>query len=82
MIDPLPVPVLQSWLTNPLWDQFAVRPTATHPLGCRRRRVPDRIACDKLRLNAVHHPARPRMPRASAGESTSHRDPPCSACSG
>jgi hypothetical protein len=44
------VPALPSWLTNPLWDQFAAllpqRSTfdPTHPLRCHRRRIPDRIA--------------------------------------
>jgi len=48
------VPALPSWLTTPLWDQFAallpVRPVfdPTHPLGCHRRRIPDRIVFDKL----------------------------------
>lgn len=48
------MPALPSWLTTPLWDQFAalipVRPVVdpTHPLGCHRRRVPDRIVFDKL----------------------------------
>ena len=48
------MPALPSWLTNPLWDQFAAllptRPVfgPTHPLGCHRRRVPDRIVFDKL----------------------------------
>jgi transposase len=48
------VPALPSWLTNPLWDQFAAlippRPVVdpTHPLGCHRRRISDRIVFDKL----------------------------------
>jgi hypothetical protein len=48
------VPALPSRLTNPLWDQFATllpsRPVfdPTHPLGCHRRRIPDRIVFDKL----------------------------------
>jgi transposase len=48
------VPALPSWLTNPLWDQFAAllptRPVfdPAHPLGCHRRRVSDRIVFDKL----------------------------------
>jgi transposase len=41
-------------LTDPLWDQFAAllppRETyvSTHPWGCHRRRIPDRIVFDKL----------------------------------
>jgi len=48
------VPALPSWLTTPLWDQFAAlippRPVvaATHRLGCHRRRISDRIVFDKL----------------------------------
>jgi transposase len=48
------VPALPSWLTDPLWDQFAAllppRETyvSTHPWGCHRRRIPDRIVFDKL----------------------------------
>jgi transposase len=48
------VPVLPSWLAEPLWVQFeALLPPRTvydptHPLGCHRRRVDDRIVFDKL----------------------------------
>ncbi|MFD9607704.1 IS5/IS1182 family transposase, partial [Streptomyces sp. NPDC059970] len=48
------MPVLPSWLTDPLWDQFAAllpgRPAVdpAHPLGCHRRRISDRIVFDKL----------------------------------
>lgn len=48
------MPALPSWLTDPLWDQFAAllppRQTyvATHPWGCHRRRIADRIVFDKL----------------------------------
>ena len=48
------MPALPSWLIEPLWDQFATllppRTTyvATHPWGCHRRRIADRIVFDKL----------------------------------
>jgi transposase len=48
------VPALPSWLTDPLWDQFhALLPhrevyDPTHPLGCHRPRISDRIVFDKL----------------------------------
>lgn len=48
------MPALPSWLADPLWDQFAAllppRPTyvTTHPWGCHRRRIGDRIVFDKL----------------------------------
>lgn len=48
------MPALPSWLTEPLWDQFAAllpeRPVyhPDHPLGCHRPRISDRIIFDKL----------------------------------
>ncbi|MFF2014179.1 IS5 family transposase [Streptomyces sp. NPDC058195] len=48
------MPVLPSWLTEPLWGQFAAllpeRSTyaPTHPLGCHRPRISDRIVFDKM----------------------------------
>lgn len=48
------MPVLPSWLTEPLWDQFAVLLPARseyhpdHPLSCHRRRISDRIVFDKM----------------------------------
>lgn len=48
------MPVLPSWLAEPLWEQFSAllpkRPTyhPNHPLRCHRRRIGDRIVFDKL----------------------------------
>ena len=48
------MPALPSWLADPLWDQFAAllpqrEPfVPTHPWGCHRRRIADRIVFDKL----------------------------------
>ncbi|WP_327365103.1 IS5 family transposase [Streptomyces sp. NBC_01217] len=48
------MPALPSWLTEPLWDQFAAllpeRPEyhPDHPLGCHRQRISDRIIFDKM----------------------------------
>ena len=48
------MPAIPSWLSTPLWDQLAAllpeRPAVdpTHPLGCHRQRIPDRIVFDKL----------------------------------
>ena len=45
---------LPSWLIEPLWDQFAALLPAretfvcTHPWGCHRRRIADRVVFDKL----------------------------------
>lgn len=47
------MPVLPSGLTEPLWSQFAAllpeRSTyaPTHPLGCHRPRISDRVVFDK-----------------------------------
>lgn len=48
------MPVLPSWLTEPLWGQFVAllpeRPEyhPDHPLGCRRPRISDRVVFDKM----------------------------------
>jgi transposase len=45
------VPALPSSILEPLWVQVAaLLPTRqdTHPLGCHRRRIPDRVIFDKL----------------------------------
>lgn len=48
------MPAIPSWLLEPLWDQFAAllpdRPLydPSHPLGCHRPRIPDRIIFEKL----------------------------------
>ncbi len=45
------MPAVPSWLIEPIWDQFqALIPPVldTHPLGCHRRRIPDRVIFDKL----------------------------------
>ena len=45
------MPAVPSFLIEPLWEQFQVlipAPADTHPLGCHRPRIPDRIVFDKL----------------------------------
>lgn len=45
------MPAVPSWLIEPIWDQFQtlIPPVIdTHPLGCHRPRIPDRIVFDKL----------------------------------
>jgi transposase len=45
------VPALPSSVLEPLWVQFAALLPARqvhHPLGCHRRRIPDRVVFDKL----------------------------------
>jgi len=46
-----PVPALPSSVIDPLWSQFEAflpRPRDSHPLGCHRPRVADRVVFDKL----------------------------------
>lgn len=45
------MPALPSFIIEPLWDQFAAilpQRVDTHPLGCHRPRIPDRVVFDKL----------------------------------
>ena len=48
------MPAIPSWLLEPLWDQFSAllpdRPAydPSHPLGCHRPRISDRIIFEKL----------------------------------
>ena len=48
------MPAIPSWLLEPLWDQFAALLPArlvyapSHPLGCHRSRIADRIIFEKL----------------------------------
>ena len=45
------MPAIPSCILEPLWDQFAalLPPRVdTHPLGCHRPRIPDRLVFDKL----------------------------------
>lgn len=45
------MPALPSFIIEPLWDQFAALIPVhidTHPLGCHRPRIPDRVIFDKI----------------------------------
>jgi transposase len=45
------VPALQTYIIEPIWEQFAAllpERTVDHPLGCHRPRVPDRVVFEKL----------------------------------
>ena len=48
------MPAIPSWLLEPLWDQFAALVPGrlvydpSHPLGCRRRRIADRVISERL----------------------------------
>jgi len=45
------VPALQPYIIEAIWEQFrALLPErkTTHPLGCHRPRIPDRVVFEKL----------------------------------
>ena len=45
------MPAVPSSIIEPVWDQFATLlppREVTHPLGCHRPRIPDRVVFDKL----------------------------------
>ncbi len=45
------MPAVPSFLIEPIWEQFQVLipvPPDSHPLGCHRPRISDRVAFDKL----------------------------------
>ncbi|MGH3951910.1 MAG: IS5/IS1182 family transposase, partial [Pseudonocardiaceae bacterium] len=45
------MPAVPSFIIEPVWDQFAAllpERIDTHPLGCHRPRIPDRVVFDKL----------------------------------
>jgi transposase len=45
------VPAIQPYIIEPIWEQFsALLPErkSNHPLGCHRRRIPDRVVFEKL----------------------------------
>jgi hypothetical protein len=73
------VPALPSCLLEPLWDQFAAllpaRPefAADHPLGCHRRRVPDRTVFEHLVLALVHGSGYERISSPGCSDRTIRR---------
>jgi transposase len=75
----VPVPALPSSVIDPVWDQFqALIPprVVTHPLGCHRPRVPDRVVFDKLVAVLVLGAAYARIADAACSATTirSRRD--------
>jgi transposase len=45
------VPAIPPYIIEPIWQQLSVllpRKQATHPLGCHRARIPDRVVFEKL----------------------------------
>jgi hypothetical protein len=73
------VPALPSCLLEPLWDQFAAllptRPefAAGHPLGCHRRRIPDRTVFEHVVLALVHGSGCERLSSPGCSDRTIRR---------
>src|SRR6266508_4467595 len=70
------MPVLPSCIIEPLWDQFAaLLPDRVdpHPLGCHRRRIPDRIVFDKLLCVLVFGGGYERIADATCSDRTLRR---------
>jgi hypothetical protein len=73
------VPVLPACLVEPLWVQFAAllpdRPAfvPTHPLGCHRRRVPDRVVFEHVLAALVHGSGYERIASPGCSERTIRR---------
>ena len=66
-------------LLNPVWEQFAVllpeRPSIvpTHPLGCHRRRVPDRVVFEHVVAALVHGSGYERIASSGCSDRTIRR---------
>lgn len=73
------MPLLPVCLVEPLWAQFAAllpaHPTIvpTHPLGCHRRRVPDRVVFDHVVAALVHGSGYERIATRGCSDRTIRR---------
>jgi transposase len=70
------VPAVPSSIIEPVWDQFeALLPAreVAHPLGCHRRRIPDRVVFDKLVQVLVFGCAYARIADATCSATTLRR---------
>lgn len=70
------MPAVPSSLIDPIWDQFsALLPSreVRHPLGCHRRRIPDRVVFDKLVQVLVFGCAYARIADATCSATTLRR---------
>jgi transposase len=70
------VPAVPSSIIEPIWDQFAALlppHAALHPLGCHRRRIPDRVVFDKLVQVLVFGCAYARIADATCSATTLRR---------
>jgi transposase len=73
------MPVMPSCLLDPVWDQFApllpVHPVVapTHPLGCHRRRIPDRLVFEHVVAALVHGSGYERVATPGCSDRTIRR---------
>ena len=73
------MPALPACLLEPLWDQFAallpVREefVVGHPLGCHRRRIPDRTVFEHVVLALVHGSGYERISTPGCSDRTIRR---------
>src|SRR5215211_3018302 len=73
------MPVIPSCLFAPLWHQFAAllpeRPVfvPTHPLGCHRRRIPDRLVFEHVVAALVHGSGYERIASPGCSDRTIRR---------
>lgn len=70
------MPALPSCLLEPIWCQFAAllpdRPVfdPTHPLGCHRRRIPDRLVFEHVVAALVHSSGYERLASPGCSDRT------------
>lgn len=73
------MPALPSCLLEPAWDQFrALLPDRaefdpSHPLGCHRRRIPDRVVFDHVVQALVHGSGYERISSPGCSDRTIRR---------
>ena len=73
------MPAVPFCLLEPLWDQFAALLPAQegysvgHPLGCHRRRVPDRVVFEHVVLALVHGSGYERIASPGCSDRTIRR---------
>jgi transposase len=73
------VPVVPVCLLEPLWVQFSAllperpRVSPTHPLGCHRQRIPDRVVFEHVIAALVHGSGYERIASAGCSDGTIRR---------
>ena len=73
------MPVLPVCLLEPLWDQFSAllperpRVSPTHPLGCHRPRIPDRVVFEHVVAALVHGSGYERIATPGCSDRTIRR---------